>query len=114
MLKLTSECARRTEDAAALAAFAFLAVVLLIRTLRSGDEVGLFLGSSGVGGAIELGWALDDAERPKVPGMTSAGGPTKARRTGRKTRPLKAPRMINAVSTRKKYLEKRELEIILF
>ena len=60
-------------------------------------------GASGVGGAMAS---------PPSAGMTSAGGPRKARRTGRKTRPLKRPRTMRAVSTRKKYLKFTQEELI--
>ena len=52
--------------------------------------------TSGVGGAIESPLSL---------GMTSPGGPTKAKRTGRKMRPLKRPRRMRPVNTKKKYLK---------
>ena len=41
-------------------------------------------------------------------GMTSAGGPTRTRSTGRKMRPLKRPRTMRPVKTKKKYLEWKE------
>ena len=41
-------------------------------------------------------------------GITSAGGPTKTRRTGRKIKPLKIPSTMRPVKTKKKYLYKKE------
>ena len=66
--------------------------------VREDEERFRFAGGiSGVGGVILS---------PRSAGMTSPGGPSMTSRTGRNTRPLKRPRTIKAVRTKKKYLKK--------